>query len=120
MSRRDAILAKIMARVVVCPDRGCWLWQGPTSGNGRGGGYGRMYLDGQTVAVHLVMFTNEHGYIPGKKQVDHICEVRNCCNPAHLELVDHAENQRRRTTRRLQLETCSILEHVQREEENDC
>jgi len=108
MSRREFIRSKVMRRVVVCPDRGCWLWQGPTSGSGRGGGYGRMHLDGQTVAVHLVMFTNERGYIPGKKQVDHVCEVRNCCNPAHLELVDQAENQRRSKTRQLTLEARKI------------
>ena len=29
-----------------------------------------MSLDGQTVAVHLVVFTHYYGYIPGKKQID--------------------------------------------------
>ena len=55
-----------------------------------------MSLSGQTVAVHIVMFTNEHGYVPGRKQVDHNCRNRRCVNPAHLELVTHKENQRRR------------------------
>lgn len=78
----------------------CHLWTGPTSGNGRGGGYGRMALNGQTVAVHLVVFTHFYGYIPGKKQVDHLCNQRLCCNPAHFELVSHLRNQRRRAMRR--------------------
>ena len=55
-----------------------------------------MNLDGQTVAVHKVAFTNVYGFIPGKKQIDHKCRVRNCVNPDHLELVTHKENQRRR------------------------
>lgn len=99
MSRRDRIRAKIMARVFQDPATGCWLWTGPTSGeSGRGRGYPRMFLDGQTVAVHLVMWTIEHGYIPGKKQIDHKCRNRLCVNPDpdHTELVTHKENQRRR------------------------
>ena len=93
---RQKIFDKIMARVKINKDTGCWEWQGPTSGNGRGGGYGRMSLYGQTVAVHIVMFVNFFGYIPSKKQIDHKCTNRICCNPDHLEMVTHKQNQRRR------------------------
>lgn len=75
---------------------GCWLWQGGDSGTGRGGGYGRISIDGQTSAVHKVMYVNEHGYVPSKKQIDHLCSNRLCCNPLHLEIVTHKQNQRRR------------------------
>lgn len=96
MSRPDTIIAKVLSRVAFL-DSGCWEWQGPTSGkNGRGAGYPRMCLDGQTVAVHRVVFTHFHGYIPGKKQIDHICRNRRCVAPHHLEMVTHKENQRRR------------------------
>lgn len=97
--RRAEIREKIMARVKIDPVTGCWIWTGPTSGNkGRGKNYPRMFLSGQTVAVHLVMWTNEHGYIPGKRQLDHKCRNRLCINPdpQHTELVTHKENQRRR------------------------
>lgn len=77
----------------------CCLWTGATSGEGRGGGYGRMSLNGHTVAVHLVVFTHYYGYIPGNKQVDHLCNQRLCCNPLHLDLVSHKENQQRRIKR---------------------
>ena len=108
VGRSESILAKIMARVVVeylgyesptGTSSPCLTWQGPTSGTGRGGNYGRMALDGQTVAVHLVVFTHFHGYIPGKKQIDHLCNNRLCCNHAHLEMVTHRENQKRRVAR---------------------
>lgn len=98
--RREIVIGKIMARVSVNETTGCWEWQGPTSGEGRGGGYGRMSLDGQTVAVHIVSYTHFHGFIPGKKQIDHKCNNRLCCNPVHLELVTHKQNQRRRAARR--------------------
>ncbi|WP_417724597.1 HNH endonuclease signature motif containing protein [Salipiger sp.] len=55
-----------------------------------------MCLSGQTVAVHRVMFTHHFGYIPGRKQIDHRCRNRMCVNPAHLEMVTHKTNQRRR------------------------
>lgn len=77
----------------------CHLWTGPTSGTGRGGGYGRMSLNGQTVATHIVAYTHYYGYIPSKKQIDHLCNQRRCCNPAHLELTTHLTNQRRRAKR---------------------
>jgi hypothetical protein len=107
LDRRASILDRIMERVLV-EDHGfrldgkpspCHVWQGPTSGEGKGGGYGRMSLNGQTVAVHLVVYTHYFGYIPGKKQIDHLCNVRLCCNQAHLELVSHIKNQRRRAAR---------------------
>ncbi len=105
--RRDQIIAKIESRCDI-KDTGyhinnktspCHLWTGPTSGTGRGGGYGRMCLAGQTVATHLVVYTHYFGYIPSKKQIDHLCNQRLCCNPQHLELVTHLRNQRRRAAR---------------------
>lgn len=74
-----------------------------------------MSLDGQTVAVHRVMWTNVHGFIPGKKQIDHKCRQRMCVNPDHLEMVTHKENQRRRDHAR----TISIAERKPRDS-NDC
>lgn len=98
-SRRERIRAKIMARVVIDPVTGCWLWTGPDSGKtGRGHGYPRMSLDGATVAVHIAMWTIEHGPIPPRKQLDHACRNRRCVNPdpEHLEMVTPLVNARRR------------------------
>jgi hypothetical protein len=106
--RRNSIIKKIESRcdivetgfVLDGKPSPCHLWTGPTSGNGRGGGYGRMCLDGQTVATHIVVYTHYYGFIPGKKQIDHLCSQRLCCNPAHLEMVTHLTNQRRKATRK--------------------
>jgi len=96
MSRRDRIIELITRRTEVDATTGCWVWQGPSSGNGRGGGYPRMCLDSQTVAVHRVMFVCQNGYAPSKKQIDHLCRNRMCVNPDHLEMVTHKQNQKRR------------------------
>lgn len=95
MDRRAYIFTAIVSRTSL--DGECWIWRGPTSGTkGRGHGYPRMSLDGQTVAVHRVMWVNRHGYLPGRKQIDHTCRNRLCVNPDHLEMVTHLTNQRRR------------------------
>jgi hypothetical protein len=99
LSRREVIRNKVMSRVLIDEETGCWIWTGPTSGTeGRGAGYPRMALAGQTVAVHIVMWTNEHGYIPGKKELDHVCRNRLCVrpHPDHLEMVTRKRNAIRR------------------------
>lgn len=105
--RRQAIEDKIMANVVISflgfmidgQPSPCHIWRGSHSGSGRGGGYARMALDGQTVAVHIVRFVNKNGYVPGKKQLDHLCNNRLCVNDLHLEMVTHKQNQKRRAKR---------------------
>jgi hypothetical protein len=104
--RAYAIVDKILARCQPA-DRGydteCWEWQGPLSGapgrgraKGRGHSYARMNLDGQTVAVHRVMWTAVNGYLPSKKQLDHLCKNRRCVRPSHLEKTTHKQNQKRK------------------------
>lgn len=108
MSRRSEILDRIYKQVRVT-DTGyeidgnpspCHLWQGALSGSGRGSGYGRISINGVTSAVHRVSYTHYNGYIPLKRQVDHLCNIRNCVNPEHLELVTHIQNQKRRVRRK--------------------
>lgn len=102
--RRETIWQRILANITETAGplpTPCWLWNGTHSGDGRGGGYPRMKLGGQTVAVHKVAATHAFGFIPGKKQVDHRCRNRMCVNPGHLEIVSHKLNQKRRAAARL-------------------
>ncbi len=99
MTRRDTLLRKIVKRVTIDHDTGCWLWQGPTSGkSGRGKGYPRMDVNGGTMAVHRVMWIIENGPLPPRKQLDHACRNRLCVRPAedHNRMVTHKQNQRLR------------------------
>lgn len=107
-NRRQELLARITSKCVVVNTgfkidgvlSPCHLWQGSHSGNGRGGYYGRISVNGQTCAVHIVVFTHYYGYIPGNRQVDHLCFQRACCNPLHLDLVTNTKNQRRKHKRK--------------------
>jgi hypothetical protein len=68
-------------------DDECWVWRGATSGDGYGNFKG--------ASAHRVAYECEIGPIPEDLELDHLCRVRNCVNPAHLEPVTRAENVRR-------------------------
>lgn len=114
-SRRDRIREKILARTIEVPPpiglgltTPCRLWTGATSGDsGRGAGYGRMSLDGGTVAPHIAYFVVEHGPIPPRKQLDHLCRRRLCV--IHTEMVTHKLNQKRRDAARRAI-VCETVE----------
>lgn len=103
--RVGIIVRKILARCAWV-DRGsefgpCLEWQGPDSGKpgrgrtkGRGHSYARGCFDGVTCAVHRVLWITLNGFLPSKKQLDHLCHNRRCV--LHCEPVTHKENQRRR------------------------
>jgi hypothetical protein len=73
------------------PNTGCWLWLG--SGNQYG--YGRMLINRQSFLAHRVSYEIHKGPIPDGLELDHLCRVRCCVNPDHLEPVTHEENVRR-------------------------
>lgn len=67
----------------------CWLWQGKVSA----GGYGEAgsKFNG-TIMAHRIMYEWVVGPIPEGLVIDHLCRVRLCVNPAHLEAVTEKEN----------------------------
>jgi hypothetical protein len=82
-----------MQRIDAKTDRSgeCWLW---TSSLNRYG-YAEMKINGRSRMAHRVAYELLVGPIPDGLQLDHLCRVRYCVNPAHLEPVTSAENTRR-------------------------
>jgi hypothetical protein len=76
----------------------CWLWTSSISPDG----YGRILRADEfsTTLPHRISFEAHVRAIPDGMELDHLCSVRNCVNPEHLEVVTHAENIRRATERR--------------------
>lgn len=83
-------LETIFAKCMTVPFSGCWVWMG--GDNGKPDAHGRTKYRGTMVYVHRLAYTLAKGPIPSKRVVDHLCRVRLCCNPDHLEAVTQFEN----------------------------
>lgn len=70
----------------------CWLW----TGGQQGGGYGHFmaHRESQYLA-HRYAYAFCVGEIPHGLTIDHLCRIRNCVNPDHLEAVTQKENAAR-------------------------
>ncbi|HJT99697.1 MAG TPA: HNH endonuclease signature motif containing protein [Actinomycetes bacterium] len=76
----------------------CWLWTGATALSG----YGRFTLGGAhgpIVQAHRFAYELLVGPIPAGLELDHLCAMPPCVNPAHAEPVTGAENNRRSRSR---------------------
>lgn len=62
---------------------GCWLWTGGCFP----AGYGSVSMGNKTHLVHRVVYEALVGQIPEGLDLDHLCRVRRCCRPDHLEPV---------------------------------
>lgn len=70
---------------------GHWLWTGTITPNG----YGSLSVHGKVHFAHRFVYETLVGPIPAGMQLDHLCRIRHCVYPAHLEPVTCAENLRR-------------------------
>jgi hypothetical protein len=86
-------------------DRGhvtpCWIYQGyikPT-------GYGlvTVRIEGRKTSrnAHVAFYETEVGPVPEGYELDHLCKVRSCIRPDHLEPVTHLTNVLRSSATRL-------------------
>ena len=74
------------------PDGDCLIWQGASHTQQ---GYGVVVLMGKQTTAHRAMYQLHTGQpVALDMEVDHMCNNRACINPAHLQLVSHAENMR--------------------------
>lgn len=80
--------ARLWSRIKPSAD-GCWEWTGDTKSQH---GYGLVFWKGHNTRVHRVVYELLIGSIPDGLTIDHLCRVRHCVNPTHLEPVTGREN----------------------------
>lgn len=98
----DDLPTYLRDRIAVQPD-GCWHWIG--SIDARGYGRVRRAPDGMTGVyfAHRATYYLLAGPIADGLTLDHLCTVKRCVNPAHLEPVSGGENSRRAKALHLRL-----------------
>lgn len=70
----------------------CWIWTAGLTAKG----YGRFHRSrSNRHRAHRWAYENFVGPIPEGLTLDHICKVKSCVNPAHLEPVTNEENIKR-------------------------
>ena len=71
----------------------CWLWTGAIMPNGYGHFIQRLATNSYRQGyAHRFSYERYKGAIPPGDTVDHLCRVRNCVRPEHLEACSRAEN----------------------------
>jgi integrase len=87
------------------PNSGCWMWFGAREHDGYGV-LGRGRRGEGNIKAHRLAYETLVGDVPDDLELDHLCRTPECCNPAHLEAVTHAENLRRGSPGRKPLMQC--------------
>lgn len=77
-----------LQKVLILRDDDCWLWVGYRDQLG----YGRFGINRKILRTHRIAWAMENGPIPDGMKVCHHCDVRHCCNPAHMFLGTQVDN----------------------------
>ena len=89
MSSVDTLPDRLRSKIDASGPASCWVWTGAKTGNG----YGNYYVStNKWACAHTVVFEALVGPVPPDQELDHLCRVRRCVNPDHLEPVTHSEN----------------------------
>lgn len=84
-------LVRFEDKVLRIPESGCWIWTGTVDGSG----YGGIKIRGKLTKAHRLSYEHYVGKIQPELEIDHLCRVRCCVNPEHLDQVTRSENLKR-------------------------
>ena len=100
----------MFARTSPEPNSGCWLWTGGMNQIG----YGRVHVNGGRKTAHRVAYELVCGKVPDGLDLDHLCRVRCCINPDHLEPVTRQVNAARGIAGEVSKKRSALITHCPR------
>jgi hypothetical protein len=78
-----------MDKIRIDSTTNCWIWIGHVN---KVSGYGQFWNGEKVVGAHVFSFVTFNHPLPAGLEPDHLCRVRRCVNPKHLEAVTRREN----------------------------
>ena len=83
----DRLPERVASKIVPVTESGCWVWLGATVHE-----YGQLGINGKRTLAHRFCYEFFKGPIAQDQTIDHLCFVKPCVNPDHLEVVSLREN----------------------------
>lgn len=105
---RVPLAERVWRRIEPEPNSGCWLWTGHITDDG----YGAVGDQGRSHLVHRVLYALLVGPIPPDRELDHLCRMRRCGNPRHVEPVPGVINVRRGLRAKLTVESVAEIRRL--------
>jgi hypothetical protein len=90
----------------------CWLWTAGRTPAGYGSFFAREPK--RIEYAHRIAWQLVNGPLPSDLVIDHLCRVRHCVNPEHMELVTRGENNRRGIARERRIAQAKTVTHCKR------
>lgn len=87
----NASIQRFSTKMEPIPESGCWIWNGYIDHYG----YGIVKINTRIYKAHRVAYFLHFGSLDTTLTIDHLCRVRCCVNPHHLEAVTNYENIKR-------------------------
>ncbi len=82
--------SRILEKISFEPMSGCWIWTASLNHDGYG-----MVWDGtlgKHTSAHRLVYRLLQDDIDQELELDHLCRLRCCVNPDHMQQVSHREN----------------------------
>jgi hypothetical protein len=102
-------MARALDEHVVDTVTGCWRWTAGYNAQG----YGQWWNGVRPVLAHVFYYLRLVGPVPEGMELDHLCRVRDCVNPDHLEPVSSRDNTRRGARTKLSPEDVRCIRAVE-------